>query len=94
MNNSWNTLSDSVNQFTRASGAAQRVLGLMDNLPVIKPNTGKQLIHPKGRIQLEKVEFFYQMRPDQKILKGIDLFIEAGTVCAFVGRSGGGKFIF
>ena len=31
------------------------------------------------------------MRPDQKVLKGLDLHIKPNTVCALVGRSGGGK---
>jgi len=84
MNNSWNTLSDSVNQFTRASGAAQRVIGLMDNLPHIDPKKGEHVNKKtmKGQLKMEKVEFFYQMRPTQVVLKGVDLNIPGGSVCA------------
>lgn len=31
------------------------------------------------------------MRPEAKVLKGINLKIGSGQVCAFVGKSGGGK---
>eukprot|EP00922_Rhytidocystis_sp_ex-Travisia-forbesii_P036103 GHVS01053580.1.p1 GENE.GHVS01053580.1~~GHVS01053580.1.p1 ORF type:complete len:442 (+),score=73.55 GHVS01053580.1:1098-2423(+) len=37
------------------------------------------------------VEFTYQMRPDNPVLNGIHIAIPAGTTCALVGRSGGGK---
>ena len=37
------------------------------------------------------VRFAYQMRPDKDVLKEVSLHIPAGSVCAFVGKSGGGK---
>ena len=40
---------------------------------------------------LENVSFVYQMRPQDKVLNGINLTIEGGTTVAFVGKSGGGK---
>ena len=40
---------------------------------------------------MENVEFHYQMRPEQKVLKGINLTIKSGQVIALVGKSGGGK---
>jgi len=42
-------------------------------------------------IQFRDVEFFYPSRPDQPILKGINLTINAGSTFALVGPSGCGK---
>eukprot|EP00854_Cymbomonas_tetramitiformis_P017714 gene17714-21104_t len=53
---------------------------------------GSQLTKPMAAcITLEEVRFCYQMRRDHEVLKGISLNIAAGTTCALVGRSGGGK---
>ena len=92
INSSYQALINVVTQFTRAAGAAQRVLSLMDSLPDISPNEGRPVDWSlRGAIALEGVHFHYQLRPDQPVLRGIDLRIPAGSVCAFVGRSGGGK---
>ena len=45
----------------------------------------------RGEFVLEEVQFHYQMRPDNKVLRGLCLTITGGSVCALVGRSGGGK---
>jgi len=42
-------------------------------------------------MELKNVHFYYQMRPENIVLKGVDLKIRPGKVCAFVGKSGGGK---
>jgi ABC-type multidrug transport system fused ATPase/permease subunit len=34
----------------------------------------------RGEIVLDNVHFFYQMRPDKMVIKGINLKIEAGSV--------------
>ena len=47
--------------------------------------------HCRGELELRNVKFFYQMRPDRVVLNDVCLHIPAGTVCALVGRSGGGK---
>jgi ABC-type multidrug transport system fused ATPase/permease subunit len=91
LNNSYKVLIDIVTQFTRAAGAAQRVLSLMDNIPDIDPEAGDELVQFEGELRFVDVRFHYQMRPDQPVLSGVNLTIDAGTVCALVGRSGGGK---
>eukprot|EP01123_Difflugia_compressa_P012228 TRINITY_DN5157_c0_g1_i1.p1 TRINITY_DN5157_c0_g1~~TRINITY_DN5157_c0_g1_i1.p1 ORF type:complete len:555 (-),score=88.05 TRINITY_DN5157_c0_g1_i1:15-1595(-) len=91
LRSSYSTLVENVNSFTRAGGAAQRVMSLLDNLPDIDPNAGEQLTDVRGDLELKDVEYYYQMRPDNKVLKGINLKIKRGQVCALVGRSGGGK---
>lgn len=90
INSSYKNLMTVLTSFTRAGGAAQRVLSLMDSMPDIDNNVGRKLqVH--GDISLKNVEFHYQMRPKNKVLKGINLDIKRGQVCALVGKSGGGK---
>jgi len=91
INNAYNNLSDLLTQYTRAGGAAQRVLNLMDHRPDIDPTAGEILTALKGEVKLESVKFAYQMRPDQLVLKDVNLNIDAGKTLALVGRSGGGK---
>jgi ABC-type multidrug transport system fused ATPase/permease subunit len=76
---------------TRAAGAAQRVLSLVDALPDIDPNAGTMVSHLEGEIKLEAVHFSYQMRPEHSVISGVNLEVGRGDVCALVGRSGGGK---
>ena len=40
---SYKGLMDVLTEFTRAAGAAQRVISLMDALPDIQPNSGRKL---------------------------------------------------
>ncbi|KAI3925712.1 hypothetical protein MKX01_003271 [Papaver californicum] len=44
-----------------------------------------------GDISLEDVHFSYPLRPDVKVLNGINLTLKCGTVTALVGSSGAGK---
>ncbi|KAL2630546.1 hypothetical protein R1flu_015232 [Riccia fluitans] len=76
---------------TRAAGAAQRVLSLVDALPDIDPNAGTMVSTLEGDIKLQNVHFHYQMRPQHPVLTGVSLHFGQGQVCALVGRSGGGK---
>jgi ABC-type multidrug transport system fused ATPase/permease subunit len=41
-----------------------------------------------GDLELQHVDFHYQMRPDNKVLKDLSLSIPRGKVCALVGKSG------
>mmetsp|Transcript_32775 Transcript_32775/g.76484 ORF Transcript_32775/g.76484 Transcript_32775/m.76484 type:complete len:305 (-) Transcript_32775:387-1301(-) len=92
INNSWQALNNLLNSFTRAAGAAERVLSLVDLDPDIPRDEGKSADEiGSWQITLRDVGFRYQMRPKQAVLQGLSLTVEAGTVCALVGRSGGGK---
>ena len=86
-------LNDVVVQFTVARGAAQRVFEMLDAMPDVDLDAGIQLDKRdiRGTFVLENVTFVYQMRPQDKVLNGINLTIEGGTTVAFVGKSGGGK---
>ncbi|CAM9638358.1 unnamed protein product, partial [Hapterophycus canaliculatus] len=69
INNSWQGLLSVISSLTRAAGAAQRVFSLMDSLPDIDINSGVLLDDRtfRGQIDIEGVEFTYQMRPDNKV---------------------------
>lgn len=84
-------LSDQLSQFTRASGAAHRVLAVLERLPEVDSSAGVRLDRGIGDIELEDVWFRYKSRPDNMVLKGASLKIRRGSICALVGRSGGGK---
>ncbi len=78
--------------FTRSAGSAQRVLGLLDSKPAIAKSGGYEPpVPPAGALTLRDVGFVYQMRPTAPVLRGVSLEVRAGSVCALVGKSGGGK---
>jgi ABC-type multidrug transport system fused ATPase/permease subunit len=93
VNNAYSNISSVMSDFTRAGGAAQRVISLLDSLPDIDVHAGIKIARAnfRGALELRDVHFTYQMRPEEPILKGINLKIEAGKTLALVGRSGGGK---
>ena len=93
INSAYQSLTGVVASLTRAGGAATRVITLLESLPDIDPTLGLD-VDPstmQGSLVLDNVEFHYQMRPDNKVLRGISLNIQSGTVVALVGRSGSGK---
>lgn len=45
----------------------------------------------KGRIQFKRVHFSYPTRANVKVLRGLNLNVEAGKTLALVGESGCGK---
>ena len=93
MNNSIQALSNILNSFTRAAGAAERVLSVIDLKPDIDPHGGAPVDVAVRTWDLEfhDVHFWYQMRPTSKVLDGLSFKVPEGNVCALVGASGGGK---
>mmetsp|Transcript_574 Transcript_574/g.1160 ORF Transcript_574/g.1160 Transcript_574/m.1160 type:complete len:391 (-) Transcript_574:287-1459(-) len=89
---SYQSLQGVMNSFTKAAGAAQRVLSLMDSLPDIDPSSGVVATSQMSwSVEFQNVFFVYQMRPDVVVLKNINLKMESSEVCALVGPSGCGK---
>ena len=93
MNRTFIAMGNVFNELIKASSSAERVLSLIDSHPDVDPADGTPIPKEncKGELVLKKVEFSYVSRPDKKVLQGIDLKIEAGTMTALVGKSGGGK---
>ncbi|XP_055885819.1 ATP-dependent translocase ABCB1-like [Biomphalaria glabrata] len=73
--------------------AARRIFALHDYVPDIDPYSqdGLKLAEFKSSVRFSKTSFHYPMRPDAKILNGLDLTVEQGQTVALVGESGCGK---
>ncbi|KAL3907268.1 MAG: hypothetical protein SGILL_008941, partial [Bacillariaceae sp.] len=97
-----NEMMNLFNSFTsliRSSGAGNKVFEILDRHPN-PPATGNAAVRTGNvqpsrdsavDIQLTDVHFAYASRPEQEILKGINLKIGAGNTVALVGNSGCGK---
>eukprot|EP00122_Pirum_gemmata_P013947 Pgem_evm1s12992 len=73
--------------------AAKRLFSIIDRKPIIDVGSdeGIKHTHIKGNVTLNKVGFTYETRPDQCILRNVDIHIPTGSTCALVGESGSGK---
>ena len=91
MNGSYQGLQNIVTQFTRAAGAAQRVITLLDELPQVNLDDGEDPGLLDGNITIRDLYFSYTGRPETNVLNGINMAIKSGQVIAIVGRSGSGK---
>ncbi|KAL2247591.1 UNVERIFIED_CONTAM: putative multidrug resistance protein [Sesamum indicum] len=81
------------NDISRGSSAVGSVFAVLDRKSEIDPESSdsRKTDSIRGRVELRKVVFAYPSRPDQLILKGLSLKINAGTTVALVGQSGSGK---
>ncbi|KAL6314132.1 hypothetical protein AAG906_011872 [Vitis piasezkii] len=80
---------------SKGSNAIRSVFAILDRKSEIDPENSwgidPEKTTVKGRIELKNVFFAYPARPNQLILKGLSLKIEAGRTVALVGQSGSGK---
>ncbi|KAJ5782032.1 ABC transporter [Penicillium paradoxum] len=78
---------------TKAVNAANYIFWLEELQPTIRETDENRDIGPGDfkSLQLENLQFSYPMRPDARVLRGIELHIKQGQFVAFVGASGCGK---
>ena len=77
----------------KAKGAAHALKELFDRQPSIdswSPD-GEKLEHVDGHIEFRDVHFRYPTRPEQPVLRGLNLTVKPGQYVALVGASGCGK---
>ena len=87
MNNAYQNLQGLVTSFTRSAAGAEKVFSLWDNTPDIDPNDGAAINWDvEGEIEFKSVDYFYQMRPDNMVLSGLDLKVRRGKT-----QSGGAQ---
>lgn len=79
---------------SKGASAIQAVFAILDRKTEIDPDNrwGLEIKRRiKGRVEFKNVFFAYPTRPEQMILKGLSLRIDAGKTVALVGQSGSGK---
>ncbi|KAJ5120788.1 GTPase-activating protein [Penicillium bovifimosum] len=77
----------------KASHAATSVKALFDRTPEIDSwsHDGDKVQSIEGHVEFRDVHFRYPTRPNQPVLRGLNLQVKPGQYVAFVGASGCGK---
>jgi ATP-binding cassette subfamily B (MDR/TAP) protein 1 len=77
----------------KAKHAAQELKTLFDRVPAIDAwsTEGARVESVEGTIEFRDVHFRYPTRPEQPVLRGLNLSIKPGQYVALVGASGCGK---
>ncbi|KAF4983113.1 hypothetical protein FZEAL_1407 [Fusarium zealandicum] len=77
----------------KAHQAAGELKKLFDREPVVDTwsDKGERLPHVEGTLEFRDVHFRYPTRPEQPVLRGLNLTVRPGQYIALVGASGCGK---
>lgn len=77
----------------KAKHAATEMKILFDRKPTIDTwsEEGEKIEHMEGSIEFRDVHFRYPTRPEQPVLRGLNLTVKPGQYVALVGASGCGK---
>ncbi|CAG7945048.1 unnamed protein product [Penicillium olsonii] len=78
---------------SKATNAANYIFWLEQLEPTIRETEENREIGPGDfkSLELDNLQFSYPMRPNARVLRGINLHIKEGQFAAFVGASGCGK---
>ena len=82
-------IADKFNSLQMGMVAANRVFGILDTQSFIADQGEIEAENIKGNIHFSSVRFGY--KPNEEVIKGIDLKINAGETIAIVGSTGAGK---
>jgi len=89
---SFGGIADVYAQLVKATGATENLLDLIDeeseNIDLNQTATINKI---SGKIEFKKIGFVYPNRPENDVLKDINLEINEGEKVAIVGQSGAGK---
>ena len=77
----------------KAKQAAKELKALFDRVPAIDAwsQDGERMSNMDGTIEFRDVHFRYPTRPEQPVLRGLNLSVKPGQYVALVGASGCGK---
>lgn len=79
-----------IHDLNNATGAAQRVLALLDMPVLTQPAPGQQKVPADSEVRFEGVSYAYGAQ-NPHVLADISFVLRPGTVTAVVGASGAGK---
>ena len=81
-------LSSLYGDFMKAVGASERIFELMDRTPEVRNEGGARLMEFSGDVEFENVDFTYPSRPDNQVLKVINVHFLFSIINYQVSSSG------